>query len=148
MDIGTKLLNYTISFCVGLFIITYLLKIPHLLTGNSKLVNNYYIDKFNTNVPIDYILVLIYLIIANVFIHILKIKKNIYKILIVLLITILISSAFYYYFISFPKTNNFFSIWFNTVGYSAVIYDAILLLVIYVIYLYMDNIIKVDKIIF
>jgi len=148
MDIGTKLLNYTISFCVGLFFITYLLKIPHLLTGNSKLVNNYYIDKFNTNVPIDYILVLIYLIIANVFIHILKIKKNIYKILIVLLITLIISSAFYYYFISFPKTNNFFSIWFNTVGYSAVIYDAILLLVIYVIYLYMDNIIKVDKIIF
>ena len=141
MDIGTNLLKYTISFCVGLFIITYLLKIPHLLTGNSKLVNNYYIDKFNTNVPIDYILVLIYLIIANVFIHILKIKKNIYKILIVLLITILISSVFFYYFISFPKTNNFFSIWFNTVGYSAVIYDAILLLVIYVIYLYMDKII-------
>jgi hypothetical protein len=141
MDIGTNLLKYTISFCVGLFIITYLLKIPHLLTGNSKLVNNYYIDKFNINVPIDYILVLIYLIIANVFIHILKIKKNIYKILIVLLITILISSVFFYYFISFPKTNNFFSIWFNTVGYSAVIYDAILLLVIYVIYLYMDNII-------
>ena len=141
MDIGTNLLKYTISFCVGLFIITYLLKIPHLLTGNSKLVNNYYIDKFNINVPIDYILVLIYLIIANVFIHILKIKKNIYKILIVLLITLLISSVFFYYFISFPKTNNFFSIWFNTVGYSAVIYDAILLLVIYVIYLYMDNII-------
>ena len=66
MDIGTNLLKYTISFCVGLFIITYLLKIPHLLTGNSKLVNNYYIDKFNINVPIDYILVLIYLIIANV----------------------------------------------------------------------------------
>ena len=144
MSVVKNILNYTISFCVGIFIITYLIKIPYVLTGNTKLVNKYYIENFNTNIIIDYVLVLIYLIIAYFFINILKIKNYIYKIITVIIVTALISSIFCYYFRAVPQTKNFFSIWFNTIGYSAVLYDIILLVGIYLIYLYMDKILHLN----
>ena len=33
-----NILKYVIAFCVGTFIIVYLLKIPNLLTGANKLI--------------------------------------------------------------------------------------------------------------
>ena len=42
-------------------------------------------------------------------------------------------------FNKYPVSSNFFSKWFHTVGYSSVVYDIILLVVIYVIYIHLQE---------
>ena len=139
INIFSKIISYTIAFCVGLFLITYLLKLPHMITGNPNIVNIYYIKNYVQNVPLDYIFVLFYLALASLFIKLFNINNNYIKILIVGLTTILLTTAFCYYFISKPMSKNFFSKWFHTVKYTSVIYDTILLITIYCIYLYLET---------
>lgn len=135
-------LTYTISFCVGIFIITYLLKIPHIVTGNPKIVNQYYLTNFTTNIPLDYLFVLLYYLVGHIFIQIFKVKKDINKILVIAITTALLTTGFCYYFTSSKQTSTFFSKWFHTVGYSSVIYDVLLLVFIYIIYLYLNKVIQ------
>jgi len=139
INILNNLISYTIAFCTGLFLITYLLKLPHLITGNPNIVNIYYIKNYVKNVPLDYLFVLGYLLIASLIIKITETKNNYIKILIVGLTTIVLTSLACYYFISKPLTSNFFSKWFHAVKYLSTIYDVILLLTIYIIYLFLRN---------
>ena len=44
-------LLYTISFSVGIFIITYLLNIPTVVSGEKNIIDEYYIKNFVTNIP-------------------------------------------------------------------------------------------------
>ena len=143
MDYISKIINYTISFSVGIFIITYLFRLPYYLTGKNKIVNEYYIDNFAKNIPMDYIFVLIYLCIACLFIKHFKIKDTLQKIIVVALTTILITGGFMFYFTSTKMTNNFFSRWFHNVGWKSIIYDTILLCFIYYIYLYIEREIQI-----
>tara|TARA_B100000123_G_C25627996_1_gene383127 strand:- start:375 stop:821 length:447 start_codon:yes stop_codon:yes gene_type:complete len=137
-----NLFIYTISFCVGIFLITYILKIPHLVTGNYKIVNQYYLSNFTNNIPLDYLFVILYFLVGYIFIKIFKISNDLVKILIIALTTALLTGGFCYYFTSKELTSNFFSKWFHTVGYTSVLYDVILLVFIYIIYLYLDKVIK------
>ena len=56
------------------------------------------------------------------------------------LTTGLLTAFFCYLFVSRPiQKGNFFSKWFHMVGYTSVIYDIILLVFIYIIYLYLEH---------
>lgn len=136
-----NLLMYIISFCVGVFTITYLLKVPHLITGNSDIVNEYYLSNFTKNLPLDFLFVLLYFLFGHIFIRFFNIEKNSTKILIIALCTVILTGGFCYYFTSRKQTTNFFSKWFHTVGYSSILYDVLLLVSIYIIYLYLDKLI-------
>ena len=48
--------------------------------------------------------------------------------------SVAISTAFMLMFLSKPKSKSFFSRWFHTVGFSAVIYDMILVALVYLVY--------------
>ena len=130
-----KFLIYILSFSFGLTLITYLLQLPHLITGKPNIVNEYYKVNFIKNVPLDLIFVLVYFLISQFFIKILKINDVHLKILIVAITTALLTFGFCYYFRSKDQTENFFSKWFHTVGYSSIVYDVILLTFIYIVYL-------------
>lgn len=127
MKIIKELIEFIISFSFVLFIVTFLLKIPQNITNNPKLVNEYYFKNFKTSVPLDFILVYIYLQIAFLFNYILNIDKFEYKLLSVAFITMILTGGFCYYYLSIKKTNNFFSRWFHSVKYKSIIYDVILL---------------------
>ena len=135
----SKLISYTIAFCVGLFLITYLLKLPHIITGQPKIVNIYYVKNYVKNVPLDYLFVLCYFLVSYLFIKLFNTTNNYIKTLIVALTTLVLTSLFCYYFVSKKVTTNFFSKWFHTVGYSSVIYDIILLVTIYIFYLFLEQ---------
>ena len=139
INIISKFISYTIAFCSGLLLVTYILKLPHLITGHPKIVDIYYIKNYAKNVPLDYFFVLGYLLVASLIIKICNTKNKVIKIVIVGLTTILLTSIFCYHFISNPLTTNFFSKWFHTVKYTSVLYDTILLLTIYIIYLYLEH---------
>lgn len=143
MNLINLFLIYTISFCVGIFVITYFLEIPHILTNNKYIVNQYYIENFSKNIPLDFLFVGIYLYISFYIIRFLKLKTFLHKLLIVLITTSLLTFLFCFYF-RYNKLNlsNFFSKWFHTVGYMSIIYDVILLGYIYSIYNSMEKLIN------
>ena len=125
---------------MGIFVITYFLKIPHLVTGHPQIVNEYYQTNYLTNIPLDYMFVLLYFLVAQIPIRIFNIKDKLVQLLMVALTTGLLTTFFCYLFISIPiQKGNFFSKWFHTVGYKSVIYDIILLVFIYIIYLYLEH---------
>ena len=134
-----NVLIYTLAFATGLLLITYFLRVPHLVTGNNTIVNEYYNKNFLKNVPLDYIFVLLYLLMSYLVIELLKLKTVAEQVLVVGAVTALLTFGFCFYFTSRPQTSNFFSKWFHTVGYSSIIYDVILLVVIYLIYKYLQT---------
>tara|TARA_A100001015_G_C14614378_1_gene565427 strand:- start:164 stop:622 length:459 start_codon:yes stop_codon:yes gene_type:complete len=136
-DLYIHILSYTIAFFAGLFIITYLFNIPYLIT-NSQLVNEYYINNYLVNVPLDYIFVLLYIGLALLMAKLLHIDNLSYKIMIVTITTIILTGGWTYYFQSLPyDKNNFFSKWFHGIGYKSIIYDIIIVVTIYIFYIYM-----------
>ena len=130
-------LLYTISFSVGIFIITYLLNIPTLVSGQKNIIDEYYIKNFVTNIPMDFIFVLVYFLIAYLLIYLFKIDNIYFKILIVALTTAALTCGFTYYFINKPLTTNIYSRWFHSVGYNSITYDTILITFIYIVYSYL-----------
>lgn len=136
-DLLKDCLLYTISFSVGIFIITYLLNIPTLVSGQKNIIDEYYIQKFVTNIPMDFIFVLVYFLIAYLLIYLFKIDNIYFKTLIVALTTAALTCGFTYYFINKPLTTNIYSRWFHSVGYNSITYDTILITFIYIIYSYL-----------
>ena len=139
MDIIKELILLIIAFCVGLFLLTYVINLPGYVTGKQKIVDEYYRKNFITNVPMDLFFILCYFLVAYLVMLLFKVKQNWAKLVTVGLVTAFLTFIFCYYFINKPVTKNFFSRWFNTVGYSSVIYDVILLIFIYGIYLYLKK---------
>lgn len=142
-QISTVINIYTFAFCIGFILVVYVLKLPELITGNKNLIQYYYYDNFVYSSIMDFVLVGLYLLIS--FYIITKYgfeKKNILsKAIIVFIVSTLLGTIFYILFKTQPKYDNFFSEWFYTVGYYGVIYDSILLTIIYLIYKYIENII-------
>jgi hypothetical protein len=128
------LFSYVIAFILGLGLITYIFNFPGWITGNQAMVDEYYKINWKKNIPIDFLLVSIYIVIGLIFIKLLKVESNCYKLFIIYTITYVISGSFYLYFKNNPISDNFFSKWFNSVGWSGVFYDVILILFIYIIY--------------
>ena len=141
-NIGVHILAYILSFCFGIILITYLLKLPQLLTGHTKIVNQYYKTNFLQNIPLDFLFVALYFLVGGFIIKLLKVKNLSLKVLIIGATTAFITGGFCFYFRYFPKSQNFFSQWFHTVGYSSVAYDVILLAFIYLLYSQLLNYVK------
>jgi uncharacterized membrane protein YjjP (DUF1212 family) len=136
------LVSFTYAYSFTMVFLVYILKLPTLVTGNTKLVEEYYANNFNYTFILDFFLFLIYLSISLFFISYLNIKTFFNKILTVASVTTIISGLFFIYFMNTKKTNSFFSRWFHTVTYKAVIYDILLLTFTYIIYTYLYNISK------
>ena len=128
------IISYIIAFIIGLGLLTYIFNLPAWITGNQTLVDEYYKINWKINIPIDFLLVTAYLLVGFFFIKLFKVEYNCYKLFIIYTITYLISGSFLIYFKNNPITDNFFSKWFNSVGWSGVFYDVILIVFIYIIY--------------
>ena len=139
MNYVKELLLMIIAFSVGLFFLTYILNLPGVLTGKQKIVDEYYRKNFLTNVPLDLFFILMYFLVAYGVMRLLNVKRDNGQLLTVAVVTALLTGFFCYYFTSKPLTGSFFSRWFNTVGYSSILYDVILLVFIYAVYLYLKD---------
>ena len=133
---------FIMSSIVVLFVLVYVLHVPQLISGNSALVHEYYFKNFHIHIPLDVILLFFYLQFSLALIHLCKVQQEVYKILMVAFGTILLSGAFCLYFLSQPKSSSFFSRWFHSVTYRAILYDVILLVFTYIIFRFLQNKIK------
>ena len=133
-----ELKSYLLAFAIGSIIIVYLLDTGSMITGNKEIVHSYY-NHFS-NVLLDLFFVWAYLMVAYGFIKYFDIKKEVNRFITIIITTIVITSLWCLYFRSKPETKQFFSKWFNAVGYSSAIYDAVLVGFIYLIYTRLNQI--------
>lgn len=133
-----KLLSYTMSYSAVYMLIVYLLRVPHYISNSTSLANEYYVTNFLTNIPMDFVLVLIYLEISLFVSRQLKLRQYFTKtLMVVVLTTALLTGTFLFYFTRGPRTKSFFSRWFHTVTWRSVIYDMIVLGSVYYGYEFM-----------
>lgn len=117
---------YLIGLAVTTIVFVYILDIPNRLTGEGKLVKEYYYDNAIQSFILDIFIVGAYLGAANWVLSKLPFKGLAAQTLTVAGTSALISSAFMFYFLKQPKNASFFAKWFHAVGFTAVVYDAIL----------------------
>tara|TARA_B100000963_G_C22569078_1_gene645126 strand:+ start:475 stop:945 length:471 start_codon:yes stop_codon:yes gene_type:complete len=134
-----ELVVLILSFCVGIVLITYILNLPTKITGNREIVEEYYLKNFVTSIPADLFFVFIYFLIAGFVMRVFEIKEDITKLIVVGITTAILTGLACYYFISKKLTTGFFSRWFHSVGYLSAIYDVVLLVFIYAIFLFIKN---------
>ena len=133
-----KFINYCLAFAFTTILLVYIIKVPFILTNNSPLVTEYYIDNYIANLLLDFFLIGFYILIGLLFIKVFKIEKPSMKLFMIIIATIMISGGFMLYFLNTKKTSSFFSRWFHSVTYRAVIYDIILVGLTYLVYKYMN----------
>ena len=138
--------SYTFAFAFTTVLLIYLLKLPYLITGEVDLVNIYYGTNYRVNLPLDFLLISVYLSLATIAIRYFEYKQLWQKLGIVALITMLISGSFYWIFTSYPKTSHFFSQWFHTVGFYAVIYDIVFVGITFIMYHFLNSTFEQKKI--
>tara|TARA_B100000900_G_scaffold242294_1_gene206047 strand:- start:811 stop:1242 length:432 start_codon:yes stop_codon:yes gene_type:complete len=123
---------------VTLFLV-HLVKFPHWLTESPKIIDEYYVKDIFVNTFLDFFYIFIYLQISFYFIDKFKITSNVSKMSVIAAVTSTITGLFVFYFKNTQKTDKFFSRFFNKVGYSACIYDIVIVCSVYYIYEYLRN---------
>ena len=126
---------YTLSYFTITTIFVYLLNLPQIITQDKKgLIKEYYKDNFVNVIIFDYFLIMFYLLFNQLFIKLFNIQSTIKQIIINILGTIFISGSFMIYFLnkSYNK-NSFFSKWFYSVKWKAVLYDIFLILLCFIL---------------
>tara|TARA_Y100000389_G_scaffold205123_1_gene263566 strand:+ start:21720 stop:22082 length:363 start_codon:yes stop_codon:yes gene_type:complete len=102
------------------------------MTGQNKLVTEYYYKRYIESFVLDTFLVAGYLGIAS-YISSASGYTNVYtRATIVSLTAALLSSLFYLLFSSGFQKGSFFQRWFEAAGVSAILYDVVLVTVVYV----------------
>ena len=126
---------YTLSYFTITSIFVYILNLPQIITNDKKgLIKEYYIKNFVNVIILDYFLILAYLTFNNWLIKIFKINNFYCQILMNILGTILLSGGFMIYFLSKPlNKNSFFSKWFYSVKWKAVVYDIFLIVLTFLL---------------
>ena len=121
-------LSYTISFILCTLVFVYILDIPSIITLRKDLVDEYYRKHPTINLPLDYVIVYLYILMGNFVIN----KWNVpYKIPMISFITSIISYSFYFLFTRIIVNNSFFYRWFNAVKLRAILYDVIFVTCVY-----------------
>ena len=136
-ELAWLLTSYLITFVVSTLLVVYVLQLPLFITGQQKLVKEYYYDNILSSTILDIFLIFFYLVMAQAVIYALNVNRMITRMLIVAVVTLCISGAFYFLFKSKPlDKKSFFSRWFYAAGFYAVIYDIVLITTTYAILMF------------
>lgn len=128
------LIAYILSFIITTLTIIYLLKLPQFITQNNELVYEYYYGKNRIlNISLDFIFILLYLIIAFSLCYFFDIKNNAGQLIVVIITTFVLTLSAMIYFTSYPMSPSFFSKWFHIIGYKSILYDIILIALVFII---------------
>ena len=128
-------ISYTIAFVLVQIILNYVLHLPQRITGEKELVNQYYYDDYKFTIPLDYVLIIGYLLVAYVPMHLMEINDFATQLCFVILVTIAISGSFAYYFQSQPESDNFFSKIFHRSKYRLVVNDMIIVTLTFIMFM-------------
>ena len=129
--------SYLITFIVSTLLIVYVLHLPVFITGQQKLVTEYYYKNILSSTLLDLFLIFFYLLLAQAVIYLLNVNRMISRMFIVAFVTLGISGAFYLLYKSKPlDKKSFFSRWVYAAGFYAVVYDIVLITTTYAVLMY------------
>jgi hypothetical protein len=129
-------LTYILSFTVSYIVFVYGLRLPYHITNDHPIIDEIYIKKAHYMLPLDAFFIFTYINTALFIGSYFNIKTLYHKIFIISIVTFLLTTVFCYYFKSKSiDTNNIFSRWFHNIGYSSVIYDIIIVNIVYIVYI-------------
>ena len=136
-----RLANFIMSLSVVTFVLVYVVDLPTLLTGETKLVTEYYYKDFAKSFLLDIVVVGVYLVVGESIASALQLKSEVSHITCIVLTAGVISSLFYLLFSSGWRKGSFFHRWFAAVGVKAIGYDMILVGSVYSTMLVLDRLI-------
>lgn len=129
----TVILSYLLSFGFSTIVIVYILNVPGLLTGQQKLVDEYYRKNFVSSTILDLFLIFAYIAVGHSVIHYGSINNLGIRFLVMAIMTMIISGIFYIIIGGRPlNESSFFSRWFHSAKEYAVMYDMIIVPVTYI----------------
>ena len=140
--LSKDLVAYVVSFCVVVFLLVFVFRIPYLLfglAGNSKLVDQYYGKNSSYHIVLDCFGILVCLMISKyVYDNYIKDKSIEYgKHLSVVLVASVLSILTCFYMINTKFTNNnVYTKWYPTGKQYAVLYDLVYILSTYIMFEY------------
>ena len=123
---------------VTIFLV-HLVKFPHWLTESPKIIDEYYVKDIFVNTFLDFFYIFVYLQISFYFIDKFNVTSNVSKMSVIAFVTSTLTAFIVYYFRNTKKTQNFFSRFYHQVGYSACIYDIVIVCSVYYIYQHLKN---------
>ena len=127
-DIG----NYLFSMTFVTVAAIYGLGLPTLVTGNTKLVKEYYYDDALKSYILDIFLIAAYLWAGKTAVKALYPRAGLVESSIIIAITsMLITTCFMFLIPAVQSPSSFFVRWFKAVGFKAAIYDACLIVLTY-----------------
>jgi len=132
---------FILSYFVTIFIVVFVFKIPFYIVEGTGILNEYYYDNFTYAIILDLLLCMIYFSFGIFIIKQFNNDNIIINTIIIALSSFLLTTTIYYIISNTPKTNNIFNRWIHTTGLKSAIFDAIYLSVLYLIYIYLQNII-------
>ena len=127
---------YIAATSIAYLVLVPILQIARHLSGSASLVEEYYWTNGSKAALADIFLVGIYLVIGR---YVASLVPSVPSAAAVALTAAGISSCFCIYFRSRPRTKRFFSRWFHKAGWGAVLYDAIYLGLVDVLYNWYRN---------
>ena len=127
---------YIAATSIAYLVLVPILQIARHLSGSASLVEEYYWTNGSKAAIADIFLVGIYLVIGR---YVASLVPEVPSAAAVALTAAGISSCFCIYFRSRPRTKRFFSRWFHKAGWGAVLYDAIYLGLVDVLYNWYRN---------
>lgn len=141
-DIIKYISIYTLAFILTQIILNYILKLPHKITGEPELVNEYYQDNIKTSLPLDYFLILFYLFLAFIPIYYFDITDYAMKIRIISVTSVTTSLIAIKYILSQPKNDSFFSRLFYASGYNLSVSDVITVITTFLLYTFISDFVE------
>lgn len=126
---------YITSLAIITIIYVYILNLPGFITQSNGLVKEYYYDNAVSSFVLDIFLIAAYISLAMYISRALKIKgnDNTGQLIVLFLTTIMVSGSFMLYFNMGNSLGTFFSRWFKSVGYKAIVYDVFLICSVYML---------------
>ena len=128
-------ISFAIAYTIVMVILVYLLRLPQWITQNHDLVQEYYFTNKLKSFFTDLLFITLYWLFAYVIWTVLKVTSIQGQIGILVGSTILLTTVCWFYFTRQPYDfGHFFNRWFHTVGLRSVVYDALLLGILFMVY--------------
>ena len=130
-----RLFPYLLAFILVNIFAVYLFDVPSYISGAPDLVKEYYHDNMFKTLLLDFVLVAAYIAVAMFVVDKIGLEHDEYgkQVLTVAIVSSMISSIFMFYFRSGAMIGSFFQRWFDRVGTKALLYDAVIVSLIYAV---------------
>jgi hypothetical protein len=130
----SKIIRFIVAYLIVAVFAIYAFRLPLIITRNQDLVHEYYYVNPAFSLFMDFIFIALYYLFAMMIWNKLQITSVVGKGFVFIASTAFLTTFFWFYFTRYPMNTSFFSRWFHTVGLRSVVYDVILLTIIFIIY--------------